>query len=126
MQTEKVVVTRGEGAVGRVKQVMGTNCTVMDRNKSFGGMHAIANTEADIPCCMYETYIVINQCYLIKDTFILNLYLVGSLCALCLEKWSFVGGILCIPAAYLPLVTGALCSRDAPYMGCMGPPAVAG
>ena len=28
------------------------------------------------------------------------------------------------PAAHCPLATRAVCSRDAPYVGCMGPPTV--
>ena len=50
----------------------------------------------------------------------------GCLCFLTLEKWPFVGDILCVPAPQSPLVIRALCSRGAPYVGCMGPSVVAG
>ena len=36
-----------------------------------------------------------------------------------LEKWSFVGDVLCLPAAHSPLITKAIYSRDAPYEGCV-------
>ena len=38
-----------------------------------------------------------------------------------LKKWPFVGVVLCMPAVQFPLVTRAICSRGAPYVGCMGP-----
>ena len=52
-------------------------------------------------------------CYLT----LLNLLFLFLVCWLgfsILEKWSFVGDILCISAPYSPLVTRAICSRDAP------------
>lgn len=39
-------------------------CMVMDGNKSFGGEYGIVYTEIKIQCCTYETYNVMNQCYL--------------------------------------------------------------
>ena len=36
-----------------------------------------------------------------------------------LEKWSFVGYILCVTAMHALLVTRAI-SRSVPYVGCMG------
>ena len=38
----------------------------------------------------------------------------------------FLGDVLCIPAAYSPLVTRAICSRCAPYVGYVGPSVVMG
>ena len=32
----------------------------------------------------------------------------------------YVGDVLCIPAAHFPLVSGTICSRGAPYVGCVG------
>ena len=52
------------------------------------------------------------------------MYLLGWLRFPTLEKWPFVGDILCVQAAYSPLVTRAVCSRGALYMGCTGPSVV--
>ena len=54
------------------------------------------------------------------------MYLVGWLHFLTLEKWPFVRDVLCTPAAHSPLVTRAICSRDAPYVGCKDPSVVMG
>ena len=54
------------------------------------------------------------------------MYLIGWLCVLTLEKWPFVGDVLCIPVVHLPLVTRAVCSRGVLCLGCMGPSVVAG
>ena len=40
---------------------------------------------------------------------------------LTLEKWLFVGDVLCIPAAHSPLVIRAICYKHAPYVDCMAP-----
>lgn len=54
----------------------------------------------------------------------ISMYLVGWLHFLILLKWSFVGKVLCIPAARFPLVTTAVCSRSAPYVDFLGPSVV--
>ena len=54
------------------------------------------------------------------------MYLVGRLCFPTLEKWSFVGDVLCNPVVYSPLVTSTVRSRDAPYVCCMSPLVVVG
>ena len=50
-----------------------------------------------------------------------RLYLTGWLCFLTLEKWLFVGNVLCNSAAHSPLVTRAIYARGAPYLGYVGP-----
>ena len=47
------------------------------------------------------------------------MHLVGWLHFLILERRPIGGDILCIPAALFPLVTGAICSTGAPYVGCV-------
>ena len=42
-----------------------------------------------------------------------------------MEKWSYIGDVLWGPAAHSPLVTRAICSRGAPYVGFMDPSVVA-
>ena len=54
------------------------------------------------------------------------MYVVGWLYFPTLEKWPFVGYVLCVPAAHAPLVTQAICSRGSPYDGHVGPSVVAG
>ena len=49
------------------------------------------------------------------------MYLVGRLHFLTLEKWPFVRDILRNPAVHFPLVAKTICSRGAPYVGCLGP-----
>ena len=39
---------------------------------------------------------------------------------LILEKWSFVGNVLGIPAVHILLVTGAIWFKVTPYMSCGG------
>ena len=43
-----------------------------------------------------------------------------------LEKWPYIGDLLWGPAAQSPLVTRAICSRHAAYVGFMGPSVVKG
>ena len=43
-----------------------------------------------------------------------------------MEKWPYVADVLWGPAVYSPLVTRAICSRGALYVGFMGPSVVAG
>ena len=43
-----------------------------------------------------------------------------------LEKWSYVGDVLWGPTAHFLLVTRAMCSMGAPYVGCMCPSVVVG
>lgn len=54
------------------------------------------------------------------------MYLIGWLCVLALEKWPFVGDVLCTPVVHFPLVTRAVCSRGVLCLGRMGPSVVAG
>ena len=56
------------------------------------------------------------------------MYLVGWLCFPTLEKWPFVGDILCFPAVHSSHNTGAIniCSMGPPYKGCVCPSVVAG
>lgn len=42
-----------------------------------------------------------------------------------LKKWPFVD-VLCIPAAYSPLVTRVICSWGTPHVGYVGPSVVGG
>ena len=54
------------------------------------------------------------------------MYLVGQLHFLILEKGPYVGDILWAPAAQSSMVTRTICSRSAPYVGCVYPSIVVG
>ena len=54
------------------------------------------------------------------------MYLVCWLCFLTLEKYPFVGDILCVPATNFSLVTRAVCSRGASCVGFLSPSVVVG
>ena len=43
-----------------------------------------------------------------------------------LEKWSYAGDIPWCPTTHVPLFTRAMCSKGAPYVGCLGPSIVDG
>lgn len=49
------------------------------------------------------------------------MYCVGWLCFLTLEKWPFVGDVLCIWAVYSPPIIRPRCSRGALDVYCMNP-----
>ena len=50
----------------------------------------------------------------------ISMYLVASLCFQILGKWHLVGNILWVSGEYSLLVTRAICSWDALYVGCLG------
>ena len=52
--------------------------------------------------------------------------LVGCLHLSILDKWPFVGDILCVPEVPSPLVSRAMCSRGVSRMDCVGPSAAVG
>ena len=67
-------------------------------------------------------------CHLILPDFLffISMHEVGQACFLILEKWTYVGDVLWVPAAHCPLFTRVICSRGDPYVGCMVPSFVVG
>lgn len=53
-------------------------------------------------------------------SFFISMYLVGWVLFLTLEKWPFVGDVLCILGVH-SMFTRAVCPEGTPYAGCVSP-----
>lgn len=52
--------------------------------------------------------------------------ILGEMAFSILEKWPFVGNVLCVQEVHFLLIIRAMYSKDAPYVSCMSPSTVVG